>query len=70
MFADGHKYYSYVLVFIALGALVTAIIPRNVIDVFSFGTYTSYVSLVVGIGYPLAYLLLANLRGNKEGSRV
>ncbi len=70
LFGNEKLFYPYMVLLMGLGSLLTAFIPQNIIDVSNYGTYISYMSLVLGLAYPLLYLGVAKLRGEKEGSNA
>ncbi len=50
---------------IGMGALITALIPGTIIDVFKYTTYVSYMAMVIGLIYPLLFLGMSSLRSKK-----
>lgn len=68
LFPKGQQYYPYMVLLMGLGALITAIIPHNIVEVGTYTTYLSYLALVLGIAYPLLYWFIGKFRGKKEWS--
>ncbi|MEN6325166.1 MAG: endospore germination permease [Syntrophomonas sp.] len=62
---DEQKYHIYSLLFVGLGMYILSIIPRDLLSLFKLWDYAGYGFLVVGLGYPLLFLLAALMRGGK-----
>lgn len=70
LFDNEKRFYPYMVWLIGAGSLITAFLPKNIIEVSNYGTYISYMSLVLGLAYPLLYWGAAKLRGEKDGSNA
>ncbi len=62
---DEKKYNIYSLLFIGLGMYILSIIPRDLLSVFKLWDYAGYGFLVIGLGYPLLFLITSLMRGGK-----
>lgn len=62
---DEKKYNIYSLLFVGLGMYILSTIPRDLLSVFRLWDYAGYGFLVVGLGYPLLFLMAALMRGGK-----
>lgn len=59
------RYYSWVVLAIGGAIFAVALQPDDILQVFEWADYAGYAFLVVALGYPLLYHLMAVLRGGK-----
>ncbi|PKM78395.1 MAG: hypothetical protein CVU90_02540 [Firmicutes bacterium HGW-Firmicutes-15] len=62
---DEKKYLPYLLMVIGLAMYILALLPPNLLTVFDMARYAGYGFYVIGIVYPLIYLIMAFARGGK-----
>lgn len=59
------KYYSLMVLIIALFIYIASLIPANITQVFKISTYAGYAFFVIGLGYPILLHLAAFIRKGK-----
>lgn len=64
---DAQKHYPLLAGLITLCIFVMALVPKSIIQLYKISDYATYSSLVIAIGFPLLYLLVAVLRKKKVG---
>ncbi|MDD3364894.1 MAG: endospore germination permease [Syntrophomonas sp.] len=64
---DQKKYLPYFMILIGLGMYILALLPHDIFVTYKLADYAGYAFLVIGLGYPLLYHMMAFLRGKKVG---
>ncbi len=59
---DEKKYHIYSLIFVGMGIFILALLPHDVLAAFKLAEYAGYGFLLIGLGYPLLYHLVAFFR--------
>ncbi len=67
---DETKYYPLAVWLIGGGMFLLSLIPKDILQVFDYTYYAGYAFLVMALGYPLLFQIVAVIRGDKVQQNV